>query len=87
MKIDSHRFLPYVLPSSQYAGVYIAVFPCLKNIQMNSFSCSVFSLNMGKCGPEQTPYLDTFRAIVFCYICCRLLKKHQHKQEIDIKCV
>ena len=30
------------------------------------FSCpyvSVFSLNTGQCGPEKTPYLDTFHAV------------------------
>ena len=27
---------------------------------------SVFSLNAGNCGPEKTPYLDTFQAVLFC---------------------
>ena len=41
---------------------------------MQSFSQSVFSPNTGKYGPEQTSHLGTFRAVVFCYICFRLLK-------------
>ena len=27
---------------------------------------SVFCLNAGKCGPEKTPYLVTFHAVLFC---------------------
>ena len=51
---------------------------CVKNVQIQSFfwfvfSCIrneyddffVFSPNTGKCGPEQTPYLDTFLTVIF----------------------
>ena len=29
----------------------------------------VFSPNTGKYGPEKTPYLDTFHAVLVCWIC------------------
>ena len=30
---------------------------------LNTERYKVFSPNMGKCGPEETPYLDTFHAV------------------------
>ena len=41
---------------------------CVKSVQIQSFSgpyFPVFSPNTGKYGPEETPYLDTFRVVVF----------------------
>ena len=42
---------------------------CVKSVQIRSFSgpyfpISVFSPNTGKYGPEKTPYLDTFHAVL-----------------------
>ena len=40
---------------------------CVKRVQKRIFSgpyFSVFSPNIGKCGPEKTEYLDTFHAVV-----------------------
>ena len=34
---------------------------CVKSVQIRSFCVSP---NTGKYGPEKTPYLDTFRAVV-----------------------
>ena len=34
---------------------------CVKSVQIRSVS--VFGLNMGRCGPEETPYLDIFRSV------------------------
>ena len=36
---------------------------CVKCVQIQSFSWSVFNPNAGKYGPEKTPYLDTFHAV------------------------
>ena len=41
---------------------------CVKSVQIRSyfwsaFFCIVCGLNTGKCGPEITPYLDTFHAV------------------------
>ena len=39
---------------------------CAKNVQIRSFFgpyFPVFGLNMGKYGPDKTPYLDTFHAV------------------------
>ena len=36
---------------------------CVKSAQIRSYFWSVFSPNSGKCGPEITPYLDTFHAV------------------------
>ena len=43
---------------------------CVKSVQIRSFFWPVFShifpvfsLNMGKYGPEKTPYSDTFHAV------------------------
>ena len=40
---------------------------CVKSAQIRSFFSApyfpVFSPNMGNCGPEKTPYLDTFNAV------------------------
>ena len=35
-----------------------------ESVQIRSYFWSVFSLNAGNYGPEITPYLDTFRAVV-----------------------
>ena len=39
---------------------------CVKSVQIRSFLVfsGVFILNAGKHGPEKTPYLDTFQAVV-----------------------
>ena len=37
---------------------------CVKSVQIRSFFWSVFSPNAGKYGPEKTPYLDTFHAVM-----------------------
>ena len=40
---------------------------CVKSVQIQSFSdlyFSTFGLNTGKYGPEKTPYLDTFHAVL-----------------------
>ena len=42
---------------------------CVKSGQIRSVFWSVFSLNAGKCGPEITPYLDTFHAVVVFFRC------------------
>ena len=47
---------------------------CMKNVEIRSFSdpyFPVFGLYTGKCGPERTPHLDFFHAVL-------LSKKHQH---------
>ena len=36
---------------------------CVKSVQVRSFFWPVFSPNAGKCGPEKTPYLDSFHAV------------------------
>ena len=36
----------------------------MKRVQIRSYFWSVFSPNTGKCGPEITPYLDTFHAVL-----------------------
>ena len=44
---------------------------CVKSVQIRSFSGQyfpVFKLNTGKCGPEKTPYLDTFHAVMVIWI-------------------
>ena len=41
---------------------------CVKSGQIRSVFWSVFSLNAGKCGPEITPYLDTFHAVVVFFV-------------------
>ena len=41
---------------------------CVKSVQIWSFSrpsFPVFGLNTGKYGPEKTPYLNTFHAVIF----------------------
>ena len=41
---------------------------CVKSVQIWSFSrpsFPVFGLNTGKHGPEKTPYLNTFHAVIF----------------------
>ena len=40
----------------------------MKCVQIRSFFWSVFSPNAGKYGPEKTPYLDTFHAVLFMQI-------------------
>ena len=37
---------------------------CMKSVQIRSFFWSVFSPNVGKYGPEKTPHLDTFYAVL-----------------------
>ena len=41
-----------------------SVLHSLKSVQIRSYFWSVFSPNVGKCGPEITPYLDTFHAVL-----------------------
>ena len=44
---------------------------CANNVQIRSFSWSVFSRiqsKYGKNGPEKTPYLDNFHAVDICRI-------------------
>ena len=37
---------------------------CVKSVQIRSYFWSVFSPNVGKYGPDITPYWDTFRAVL-----------------------
>ena len=37
---------------------------CVKSVQIRSYFWSVFSTNTRKYGPEKTPYLDTFHAVI-----------------------
>ena len=49
-------------------GYSLMLIPCVRIVQIQSFSgqyFSVFGLNTGKYGPEKTPYLDTFQAVKF----------------------
>ena len=42
---------------------------CVRSDLIRSFSCPyfpLFGLNTGKYGPEKTPYLDTFHAVMLC---------------------
>ena len=45
---------------------YITNRHCVKSVQLRNFFWSVFSrirTDVGKYGPEKTPYLDTFHAV------------------------
>ena len=52
--------------------LYICSYHCVKSVQIRSYFWSVFSYipisvfnpNTGKYGPEITPYLDTFHAVI-----------------------
>ena len=37
---------------------------CAKNVHIQSLRLSVFSANTGKYGPEETPYWNTFYAVM-----------------------
>ena len=41
----------------------VRIFPHSDWIQRDNPYLSVFSPNAGKCGPEKTPYLDTFHTV------------------------
>ena len=62
-----------------FSGPY---FPHSDWIQRNKPYLSVFSLNAGKYGPEKTPYLDTFHAVL-CLVPTKNLKK-SHKMLISL---
>ena len=47
-----------------YVSKNVRVIHCVKSVQIQSFFWSVFSPNTGKYGPEKTPYLDTFHAVI-----------------------
>ena len=42
-------------------------------IRTDTSYLSVFSLNAGRCGPEKTPYLDTFHAVA----CLKFISMHR----------
>ena len=42
----------------------VRIFPHSDWIRRDTPYLSVFSPNAGKCGPEKTPYLDTFHVVV-----------------------
>ena len=53
------------LKVSKYGGFCGLYFPAFRlNTEYLSAFSSAFSLNAGKHGPEKTPYLDTFHAVV-----------------------
>ena len=41
----------------------VSIFPFSDSILRFNTLISVFSSNTGKCGPEKTPYLDTFHTV------------------------
>ena len=54
---------------------------CVKSVQIRSFSgpyFSVFGLNTGKYGPEKTPYLNTFHAVLSSALDIMLLVSMNH---------
>ena len=54
----------YLLKEIQISSQFLQ---CVKSVQIWSFSgpyFPVFSPNTGKYGPEETPYLDTFYAVL-----------------------
>ena len=52
---------------------------CVKSFQIRSFFWSIFSPNARKYGPEKTPYLDTFHAVI--YLKLRLTKYLSIKEQ------
>ena len=52
----------YYVKSVQIWNLLWSVFSCIRS-KCGDFS--VFSPNTGKYGPEKTPYLDTFHAVLF----------------------
>ena len=73
---------------------------CVKIVQIRSFFWSVFSCirtNTGKYGPEKTPYLDTFHAVInparhcreyLSYYCIPeiILENHMHQIQLVKVC-
>ena len=52
---------------------------CVKSVQIRNFFgpyFPIFRLNAGKYGPEKTPYLDTFHAVVVLYTHIAQLMTH-----------
>ena len=49
---------------SKYGVISGLYFPAFGLNTERYIYLSVFSLNAGKCGPEITPYLDTFQAVI-----------------------
>ena len=47
----------------------VRIFPHSNWIRRDTSHLSVFSPNTGKCGPEKTPYLDTFHAVYAIFEC------------------
>ena len=76
---DKNKFFKHVPPSislrfrNNYTGWKVSkygvfsgpYFPVLDWIRRDTLYLSVFSPNVWKCGPEKTPYLDTFRTVLF----------------------
>ena len=52
----------------------------MKSVQIRSYFWSVFSLNVGKYGPETTPYVDTFHVVL------DLKVLHNRKSSRILKC-
>ena len=49
-----------------FSGPYFPAFGLNTEIYLRIPQTSVFSPNAGKCGPEKTPYLDTFHTVEDC---------------------
>ena len=63
------RRLPYMKRCtawkvSKYGVFLVRIFPHSDWIRRDTSYCSVFSPNTGKYGPEKTPYLDPFHAVM-----------------------
>ena len=57
------KLLLTVRKVSVFRVFLVHIFPQSHRIRKDTSYLSVFSLNVGKYGPEKTPYLDTFHAV------------------------
>ena len=64
----SSRPLCHLLRKIFYISSYLSISHCIKGgtkgEELHCVYLFVFSPNAGKCGPEKTPYIDTFHAVL-----------------------
>ena len=60
-KVSVKSFILDDWQGSEYASVYYSL---CKNCSHLEFFWSAFSPHAGKCGPEKTPNMDTFHAVI-----------------------
>ena len=54
----------HCVKSVKIRGFLVRIFPYSDRIRKDTEYLSVLSTNAGQYGPEKTPYLDTFRAVL-----------------------